>query len=58
MLSKAGVMVVSENYESPNERIHYIKVRDKGSEDNYSKWSNVCTVAADWTALQLTRLRL
>jgi len=35
---------------SLNEGIHYIKVRAKDNTGNYSEWSNICDITADWTA--------
>lgn len=40
----------SQNTGSLNEGIHYINVRAKDSAGNYSEWSNVCSITADWTA--------
>jgi len=33
-----------------NEGIHYIKIKAKDAENNYSDWSNICEITADWTA--------
>lgn len=35
---------------SLNEGTHYIKVRARDRAGNYSDWSNVCSITADWTA--------
>jgi pimeloyl-ACP methyl ester carboxylesterase len=40
----------SEYRGSLNEGVHYIKVRAKDRFENYSSWSNVCSITADWTA--------
>jgi hypothetical protein len=39
---------------SLNEGTHYVKVRARDLAGNYSAWSNVCSITADWTAPDVT----
>lgn len=50
----SSLWTTSENYGSLNEGVHHIKVRAKDNAGNYSEWSNVCDITADWTNPDLT----
>ncbi len=46
----SNLLTSPENYGTLNEGIHYIKVRAKDNAGNFSGWSNICSITADWTA--------
>jgi hypothetical protein len=52
----SSLWTTTENYGSLNEGTHHIKVRAKDNAGNYSSWSNICDITADWTSPNLTFL--
>ncbi len=46
----ANLWTNTYNAGSLNEGVHHIKVRAKDNAGNYSEWSNICDITADWTS--------